>query len=93
MNQDIQHEPGRRYYIPLSGEAAEATYSEGEDGTRSFNHTYVPDAMRGQGIAERLVRYALDDTIRSGHGFVAACPYVKKFVEKHPEYQEVRHGA
>ncbi|HEX3128169.1 MAG TPA: GNAT family N-acetyltransferase [Thermoanaerobaculia bacterium] len=93
MDLNIQHQPGRRYFAVVEGGEAEAGYREEADGTRSFDHTYVPDAVRGQGVAERLVRHALDDTVRSGHAFKAVCPYVKRFVEKHPEYQEAHHGA
>jgi predicted GNAT family acetyltransferase len=91
---NIQHEPGKRYYAVVDGGVAEASYKEAADGTRSFDHTFVPDAMRGKGVAEQLVRHALDDTIRSGHKFIAICPYVKHFVQKHPEYKEAgHHGA
>jgi predicted GNAT family acetyltransferase len=93
MDLNIQHEPGKRYFAVVDGGEAEAAYKEEADGTRSFDHTYVPDAMRGKGVAEQLVRHALDDTVRSGHGFKAVCPYVKSFVQKHPEYQEAHHGA
>ena len=93
MDLNIQHEPGKRYFATVNGGEAEAAYKEEADGTRSYDHTYVPDEMRGQGVAERLVQHALDDTIRSGHGFKAVCPYVKQFVQKHPGYQEAHHGA
>jgi predicted GNAT family acetyltransferase len=93
MDLNIQHQPGKRYFAAVEGGEAEAAYAEDTDGTRSFNHTYVPDEMRGKGVAEQLVRHALDDTIRSGHGFKAVCPYVKQLVQKHPEYKEAHHGA
>lgn len=93
MDLNIQHEPGKRYFAVVDGGEAEAAYREEADGTRSFDHTFVPDAVRGKGVAEQLVRHALDDTLRSGHGFKAVCPYVKGFVQKHPEYKEAHHGA
>ncbi len=88
MGLDIRHEQGKRYYIALNGEPAEAAYAEAADGTRSFNHTFVPHEMRGRGVAEELVAYALDDTLKAGHRFVAVCPYVKTFVDRHPEYRQ-----
>lgn len=93
MDLNIQHEPGKRYFAVVEGGEAEAAYKEAADGTRSFDHTYVPDALRGKGVAEQLVRHALDDTVRSGHAFKAVCPYVKRFVQKNPQYQEAHHGA
>lgn len=83
----IQHEEGKRYYIQLGDRRAEVTYHEA-DRTRDFRHTYVPEEHRGRKVAERLVRHALDDTMRNGYKFKATCPYVERFVEKHPEYQQ-----
>ena len=84
---DIQHEEGKRYYIPFGNEEAELTYVE-SGRTRDFRHTYVPEAQRGQKVAEKLVRHALDDTMKSGYKFTPTCPYVEGFVEKHPEYKK-----
>lgn len=87
MDQNIQHEEGKRYYIQLGNKEAELVY--GESGkTRDFNHTFVPEELRGEKVAEKLVRHALDDTLKNGYKFVPTCPYVKRFVEKHPEYQK-----
>lgn len=87
MEPDIQHEEGKRYYMQLGDERAELAY--GESGkTRDFRHTYVPRELRGRKIAERLVRHALDDTMRSGYTFTPSCPYVERFVEKNPEYKK-----
>ncbi|MFP5288392.1 MAG: GNAT family N-acetyltransferase, partial [Thermoanaerobaculia bacterium] len=83
MEPDIQHEEGKRYYMQFGGERAELAY--GESGkTRDFRHTYVPRELRGRKIAERLVRHALDDTMRNGYTFTPSCPYVERFVEKNP---------
>lgn len=87
MDLDIQHEEGKRYYIQLGDKRAEAAYRE--DGkTRDFRHTWVPEELRGQKIAERLVRHALDDSMRNGYKFLATCPYVERFVQEHPEYRK-----
>lgn len=86
MDLDIQHEEGKRYYIQFGNERAELAY--GESGrTRDFRHTYVPQELRGRRIAEKLVRHALDDSMRNGYRFIPSCPYVERFVQKHPEYE------
>lgn len=87
MDLDIQHEEGKRYYIQLEGEQAELVYSE-SGRTRDFRHTYVPEALRGRKIAEKLVSHALDDTMRNGYKLIATCPFVERFVQSHPEYQK-----
>ena len=55
---------------------------------RIFPHTVVKEEYAGQGLASTLVREALDQTIADGKRIVAVCPYVKGWVEKHPEYLE-----
>lgn len=87
MDLDIRNEEGKRYYIQFGDKRAELTYSESGK-TRDFRHTYVPEEQRGRKVAEKLVRHALDDTMKNGYKFIATCPYVKHFVEKHPEYKK-----
>ncbi len=52
-------------------------------------HTEVLPAHQGQGIGERLVQFALDDARRRGLRVIAACPYVRAYVERHPETQDI----
>ena len=50
-----------------------------------FFHTEVDDAYSGRGLAQVLARFALDDTIEAGRTIVAVCPYIARFVKRHPE--------
>jgi predicted GNAT family acetyltransferase len=52
-----------------------------------FKHTEVPPPLRGQGLGTKLAHAALEYTRRNGLVAVAVCPFVKKYVESHPEYQ------
>lgn len=88
MSIDVQHDPQEhKYYAVLDGHEGHVVYSE-EGGTRNFHHTFVPPEFRGQGIAEKIVRHALDDTKKQGLRYAATCPYVVDFIEKHPEFRE-----
>ena len=60
------------------------------DGDRIvFTHTLVPASLEGRGIASVLARTALDDA-RSRHlRVVPLCPFVRDYIERHPEYQEL----
>lgn len=59
------------------------------DGVREFTHTVVRDEFEGQGIGSRLARAALDMTREDGRSVVATCPFVKGWIEKHPDYQDL----
>ena len=55
----------------------------------SFNHTEIYPAFEGFGLAGVLVRQALDDLRARGLKVHPVCPYVVKFLDKHPEYQDL----
>ncbi|NYJ00068.1 hypothetical protein HNR19_000766 [Nocardioides thalensis] len=59
------------------------------DGVRDFNHTVVKDEFEGQGIGGRLARAALDQTRSEGLKVLATCPFIKSWIDKHPDYQDL----
>ncbi|MFT4286374.1 GNAT family N-acetyltransferase [Nocardioides sp.] len=82
-----------RYEAIVDGEVAGfATYRvEGE--AIVFLHTEIDDRFAGQGIGSALARGALDDVRRNGElDVVPRCPFVKGWIEKHPDYQDLVHS-
>lgn len=58
------------------------------DGSRiEFVHTEVPPQAEGGGIGGSLVRAALDDARERGLRVTPTCPFVRVFIERHPEYR------
>jgi uncharacterized protein len=49
-------------------------------------HTEVPSALEGRGIGGRLVKAAMDAARAEGRQVVARCPFVRSYLERHPEY-------
>ncbi|HEU4564814.1 MAG TPA: GNAT family N-acetyltransferase [Gemmatimonadaceae bacterium] len=49
-------------------------------------HTEVPPELQGRGYADRLVRAALEHARREGLAVVPSCPFVRAYIERHPEY-------
>lgn len=85
----VTHNPSaNRFEAGGEGHLAVCEYTT-EGARRVFTHTYVPPEWRGRGLAEQLVRAALDDTRRRGLKAVAACSYVAAFVARHPEDQDL----
>ena len=77
-----------RYEAHIDGELAGfADYELREDVT-TFTHTEVDSAFEGQGVGGALARGALDH-VRATGGLtvVPECPFIARWVEKHPDYQ------
>ena len=64
-------------------------YEERDDGVLVFPHTIITEPKRGAGYGATLVQGALDDVRAKGHTIVAQCPFVKRFVDEHPDYQDL----
>ncbi|WP_151083800.1 GNAT family N-acetyltransferase [Nocardioides cynanchi] len=60
------------------------------DGVIAFTHTEVDDAFEGHGVGSALVRQSLDQVRESGTLQVKAlCPFVRVWIEHHPDYQDL----
>lgn len=85
----FHHDAARsRYELVEAGGTAFADY-ERSGGVVTFTHTVVPEALRGRGIAGRLVAAALEDVRARGLTLVPACSYVARYVEDHPETRDL----
>jgi len=58
-------------------------------GRVTFIHTYVPPESRGQGLAEHMVRAALNWARTEKLKVVPQCTYTARFIERHPEYADL----
>ncbi|GAB2809385.1 GNAT family N-acetyltransferase [Actinocorallia aurea] len=66
-----------------------STYSLRE-GVITFLHTEIDMAFEGQGLGSRLVGGELDDARARGLKVVPRCPFVKEYMSRHPEYEDLR---
>ena len=70
-------------YIDEKGnELAKITFPEVSEGVFEIDHTIVDESLRGQGIAGKLVKQAVDEIIKRGGKVTASCSYAKKWLEK-----------
>ncbi len=46
------------------------------------DHTYTDDALRGQGIARKLVERVADYARENDYKLLATCPYAKKVLSE-----------
>src|SRR5262245_9736436 len=45
--------------------------------------TQVPPALRGRGVANALVKWAVETAERDGLRVVAVCPFVRAYIKRH----------
>jgi len=80
---------GGRYVISVNDADAGFVeyFDEGEH--RVFLHTEVAPEFGGRGLAGVLVRAALDDVRAQGRRVVNFCPYIKVFVQKNDDWNDL----
>jgi predicted GNAT family acetyltransferase len=54
-----------------------------------FTHTEVDPDAGGSGVGSTLVRGALDDVRAHGLRVVPRCPFVRAWIDRHPDYAEL----
>ena len=89
----IRQNPDRkRFEVVVAGnvigKAAYKDYDGGSSPQRIFYHTVINEEYGGQGLAGQLATVALDETVSAEMGIVPVCPFIKKFLTKHPEYAD-----
>jgi predicted GNAT family acetyltransferase len=82
-----------RYEATLaSGQLAGFAAYELHGGLVVFTHTEVDDAVEGQGVGSALARGALADVEERELKVRPLCPFIKEYIERHPEFQHLVEG-
>ncbi|WP_299069124.1 GNAT family N-acetyltransferase, partial [Accumulibacter sp.] len=86
----ITHNVTRQRFESLAGVPPLASLSYVIEGERVIlDHTFVPDELRGRGIAAALARKALDEARQRRWKIVPRCSYVASFIQRHPEFADL----
>jgi predicted GNAT family acetyltransferase len=88
MTDVVNNTAKHRYELAVDGHIA-ATYYSIADDVITFVHTEVPPELGGKGIASQLIKGALDQVRAEGLKVIAQCPFVKAYIEKHPDYADL----
>ena len=70
-------------------EVGEVTFPSDGPETVVINHTYVDPALRGNGLADELVRRAADELRRTERRARVTCSYARVWFREHPDYADV----
>ena len=84
------HPERHRYELEIDGhKAAEIVYHLRGEGLIELEHTEVKPKFEGQGLASKIVAFALDDARQRGRKVIPTCTYIQGFVKKRPEYADL----
>ncbi|TDC21706.1 N-acetyltransferase [Micromonospora sp. 15K316] len=55
----------------------------------AYTHTEVDPDFEGKGVGATLARAVMDDARARGRTVVPICPFIAKWLTRHPEYEEI----
>jgi predicted GNAT family acetyltransferase len=85
----VSNNPAHHRYELAVDDHIAATYYQIADGAITFVHTEVPPELGGKGIGSILIKGALDQVRADGLKVIAQCPFVKAYIDKHPDYADL----
>jgi predicted GNAT family acetyltransferase len=88
MNEIVNDKQGSRFVLDVNGQEVYVLYAEDKE-TLDLYSTYTPTQLRGQGLAEKVVHAAFEYAKEKKLKVIPSCWYVRKFLEKHPEYESI----
>lgn len=93
VSTEVEHNAElHRYEIRVDGDVAGFATYEPYDGAVMFTHTQIDPAHEGHGFGSKLAQAALDDAQASGSPVIPLCPFIKGYIDRHPEYQHLVAG-
>jgi predicted GNAT family acetyltransferase len=77
------------YEITIDGEPAGLIRYTRDGDVITLVHTEVEPKFEGHGVGSTLIQGALDDIRAHGRRVRPVCPFVRAYLERHPEYADL----
>ena len=79
----IRHDQiGKQFEVTVEGSRAYLSYMDLGKQTIDIYRTFVPDALRGRGVAAALTEQALRYAEDQGYTVIPSCSYVERYMER-----------
>jgi uncharacterized protein len=88
MSDVINNKAHYRFELEMDGHLATEHYNL-HGNVITFEHTEVPKELGGKGVGSKLVQGALDQVRAAGLMLIPECPFVKAWIDKHPDYADL----
>jgi predicted GNAT family acetyltransferase len=87
---EVRDVPDRsRYEATVDGALAGFAVYRDQGDARVFTHTEVLDEHEGRGVGSALAEAALDDVRAAGRSVVPRCPFIRGWIDRHPDYADL----
>ena len=78
---------GHRFEAVIDGHCAYLAYMDLGKQTLDIYRTFVPNGLRGRGIAAALTEHALQYAEGKGYTVIPSCSYVERYMERRSRHQ------
>jgi hypothetical protein len=85
----VDNRESGRFEILVDGELAGVAEYRRSGSSVMFSHTEIEPRFEGHGLGSILARAALDATRAERLSVLPFCPFIRGFVQRHPDYQEL----
>jgi predicted GNAT family acetyltransferase len=86
---EVKHDkPNQRFFIEVEGQEVYTAYSL-DNNVMDIYTTYTPPNLRGRGLAEKVVRSAMEFAKENHLYIIPSCSYVAVYLQRHPEYNHL----
>lgn len=89
MEEKVIHDKDKsQFIITIDNKEAYVDYNI-EQNKMNLYHTYTDPALRGKGLAAKVVITALEYAKKNNLKVEPGCTYVQHFISRHKEYEEL----
>lgn len=90
MEFNITHDQSNHVFtVEIDGKTCELNYKPIDKNRLEYYHVGVPAELQNQGIASKIVKYALEYARDKNFKIRATCPFVRSYIDLHPQYKDL----
>lgn len=82
----VEHDPQQQCFsATIEGYQAVLEYRAVDESTWDIHHTFVPNQLRGKGVAAVLAKTALAYAKEHNYKVIPSCSYIAVYLQRHPQ--------
>ncbi len=85
----VDNRQAGQFEILVDGEVAGFAAYKRSGSTVSLTHTEIDSGFEGRGLGSTLAREALDATRNERLSVLPFCPFIRGYIQHHPEYLDL----